>query len=298
MSNSIKNNNQLSALSQIFSARVIHELSRTGKSPILARILSQSPLADRSNFDTPLHKLFDHAFSLLKRRCYRDEYTYKSAITDKILLGRHSLNTAVMLTEFRVGTSKADIAVLNGSSTAYEIKSERDSIKRLESQIEDYRKVFAQVNVISGENHLKAIAKSVPDDVGLMILSNRHQITVIKEAQNCPQRTVTHEIFDSVRLSEAKSILQIYGKDIPDAPNTVMNGVLKELFSELTPVEAHNGMVQVLRKSRNLSPLLGLIELLPKSLSSAVLSTKLRKQDHFTLVNAIDTPLKIALAWN
>lgn len=43
-----------------------------------------------------------------------------------------------MIPEFNVGASKADLAVFNGTSTVYEIKSEIDSTERLKSQMGDY----------------------------------------------------------------------------------------------------------------------------------------------------------------
>jgi hypothetical protein len=89
-----------------------------------------------------VHALFDAAFQLLKRQGCRDEYVYKAALVQKILLGRHSLQTASMLNEFRVGGCKADLAILNGTATVYEVKSERDSLARLQRQIAAYTTVF------------------------------------------------------------------------------------------------------------------------------------------------------------
>lgn len=47
-----------------------------------------------------------------------------NVIANKILLGKHSLNTSHMLSEFRVGYNKADVVIINGTSSVYEIKSE------------------------------------------------------------------------------------------------------------------------------------------------------------------------------
>jgi hypothetical protein len=63
---------------------------------------------------------------VLKRSGLRDKYVYKAALTQRVLMGKHSLRTACMLSEFRVGDRKADITILNGTTTVYEIKSDRD----------------------------------------------------------------------------------------------------------------------------------------------------------------------------
>ena len=126
---------QISAISRLFSSSVVNELSRKGKSPMFARIASEAALFSGSRQSDTVGDLFEKAFSILRKKGNRHEYVYKSALTQNILLGRHSLNTASMITEFRVGKCKADLVIFNGTATAYEIKSERDSLSRLERQI-------------------------------------------------------------------------------------------------------------------------------------------------------------------
>jgi hypothetical protein len=84
---------------------------------------------------------------------------------------------------------------------------------------------------------------------------------------------------------------------IPQVPNTELNAVLKELFIKLAPDTAHRGIVEVLKKTRNLLPLSHLIDQLPSSLHTAALTVPLRKVDHLRLVGAVNTPLEKAMAW-
>ncbi len=154
---------QLAAISRFFSSSVIQEMARTGKSPLFARLARQSLLLNSFPSSERVYTLFEKAFSLLKREGYRHEYIYKAALMHKILLGKHSLQTASMLNEFRVCECKADLAILNGTATVYEVKSERDSLSRLERQVAAYSKVFARVCVIAAENHIDAIVGSLPD---------------------------------------------------------------------------------------------------------------------------------------
>src|ERR1035437_5089099 len=182
---------QLAAISRLFSSSVIQEMARKGRSPLFARLASQSRLLSGLSLSERVYTLFDAAFSLLKREGYRHEYIYKAALTHKILLGKHSLQTASMMNEFRVGECKADLAILNGTATVYEIKSERDSLSRLERQVTAYGNVFAQVYVIAAESHVQAVAKTVPDFVGIMQLNRRHHISTLREAVDQPERTST-----------------------------------------------------------------------------------------------------------
>jgi hypothetical protein len=263
---------QISAISRLFSSSVVREMARKGKSPLFTRLVHESLLFRNFSASDRVYDLFDAAFAILKKKAYRHEYVYKAALTHKILLGAHSLQTASMLTEFRVGACKADLAILNGTATVYEIKSERDSLSRLERQLLAYKQVFARVYVIAGENHVEEIFDTVSSDVGILKLHNRYRISTLREAADQPEQTSPAAIFDAIRLSEAKQILQRNGIDIPRVPNTEMHGALRSRFIKLEPRNAHEDMVHVLKKSRNLLPLADLVVSLPLSLQSAALS--------------------------
>jgi hypothetical protein len=272
-------------------------MARKGRSPIFARLAVESELLGLSSSDQVCN-LFEAAFSLLKREGFRHEYIYKAALTHKILLGKHSLQTASMMTEFRVRDCKADLVILNGTATVYEVKSERDSLNRLERQIAAYLDVFAQVYVIAPDSHLVAVKSIVPREVGIMSLNNRYQISTLRESVNRPGRTSAAAIFDSVRTEEARMILRMHGVMIPTVPNTQLSSVLKELFCKLDGPTAHAGMVAVLKKTRNLLPLSELVAKMPHSLQSAALSVPLRKRDHERLISAVNTRLEDAIHWN
>lgn len=287
---------QISAIARLFSSSVVRELCR-GHSPLFARLAKEILGPSTPDTRRRVRNFFDAAFDILKKAEWRHEYIYKAALTQRVLLGTHSLQTASMLSEFRVGACKADVAILNGTATVYEIKSERDSLLRLERQVETYKDFFAAVYVIAGENHIEGIRAIVPGDVGIMKLSSRHQISTLRRAKERPNRTSPEVVFDSIRIDEAKRILELLDFPIPDVPNTEMHAALREQFVRLTPLKTHKAMVEVLKHTRNLLPLSILIERLPTSLHSAALSVPMRRIDHDRLLIAVNTPLRTALQW-
>lgn len=288
---------QLLAAVKLFSSAVIQEMAKKGRSPLFSRLLKQ---VDPDNFSAdsrPIRDVFETIFKILTRESYRHEYTYKTAITHKLFLGIHSTNTASMLTEFRVGNNKADVVILNGTASAYEIKSERDNLDRLQQQIESYRQVFAQVSVITSLNHLDKVNQLVDTDVGIITLNKKYAISVVRKAENNPERIDVGALFDSIQLHEAKTILQQLGMETPILPNTQQHMALREIFKTLPPERAHKQMVHVLKNTRSLLPIKHLLSSLPKSLQAAVLSTPLRQKDHQRILSAVDTPIREALNW-
>lgn len=289
---------QLSALTRLFSAAVFREMAKKGKSGLFRRLLGETDLLKYASSPLTVGDTFDAAFEILKVTGYRDEYIYRTAISQKVLMGTHSLRTASMLNEFRAGNSKADVVILNGTATVYEIKSERDSLVRLANQVENYKCVFANVNVIASEGHIEGILEKVPSDVGVMCLSRRYRIATVREAVNCPSRTCPVTVFESLRIAESIAILKAMGVTVPDVPNTQRHAVMRDLFAKLDPVELHVEMVRTLKRTRNLAPLGDFVERLPKSLQAAALSVSVRRSDHSRLINAIETPLHAAMTWS
>lgn len=289
---------QLSALTRLFSATVFREMAKNGRSGLFRRLIEQTGLLKHADPFSTVGDTFDSAFEILKVAGHRDEYIYRAAISHKVLLGTHSLRTASMLNEFRAGSSKADLVILNGTATVYEIKSERDSLSRLANQVENYRRVFAKVNVIASEGHIQGVLAMVPTDTGVMCLSKRYRITTVREALDCPARICPVTVFESLRAAEAIAILKAMGVAAPQVPNTQRHSVMRDLFGGLDPARLHLEMVRTLKRTRNLAPLEGLLSHLPTSLQAAALSVSVRRVDHPRLIDAVSTPLHAAMVWS
>ncbi len=60
------------------------------------------------------------------------------------------------------GDSRVDVAIINGKMHGYEIKSARDSLKRLPRQVEYYNRIFDYVTVVASKCHIAQIRKIVP----------------------------------------------------------------------------------------------------------------------------------------
>ena len=60
------------------------------------------------------------------------------------------------------GSARVDLAVVNGQVHAYEIKSERDDLRRLGTQAALYSKVFDRVTLVCGERHVSQALDTVP----------------------------------------------------------------------------------------------------------------------------------------
>jgi len=291
---------QIDALSYIFAPRIIRELASHGRSSSLTRLLRLSGIESSlpKGSETRLFHIFDHAYDVIKRPGNRCAYIYKNILARNRFLGKHSLSTASMLTEYRVGGSKADVVILNGTSTCYEIKSERDGLGRLAAQLASYIRIFDKVYVVTAENSARRIVPLLPESVGLMIINQRSQISERREAQSNKATIDTALLFDSLTVPEIVTIFDDLGLPIPALPNTKIRRALKERFSELDPPVAHDAAVKSLLRHRNLLKLAPFIEALPPSLTAAGVSFSSGEAPRRRLLEALQPDISILKSWS
>jgi len=240
---------QLQALSGVFSTGVLSSIMATGQSRKLAELMSLWGLVPDFDIEQSLADFFDRVFDILSRD-YRIEYVYKNAIITKIVLGRHSLNSAKPLTEFRVGSCKADVVILNGTSTAYEIKTDFDRLDRVIDQMTEYSCVFDRVYLVTGTKYLKQALLIAPIGVGVIELTNRFTLKVCRVAQSNRANVRPQVLFDSLRKDEYTSVIRRAYGYVPVVPNTRMYNACKGLFCQLDPIVCHDFSIEALREFR------------------------------------------------
>lgn len=285
---------------RFFSASVLRELAHTGHSVIAGRIARQYLLFKKFGPSLAVRDFYDAIFKRLV--CdYRHEYIYKNAIAEKIILGKHNLNTAFMLTEFRADNCKADAVVLNGTSHVYEIKSEMDSFDRLDRQLAAYRKLFDGITVITTERLYKAVDDRIPREVGIMVLAEggyRFKTKSLRrEAISNRANVDPVVIFNSLQRNEYLKIIERkFGETPRYHPNTQIYSEAKKFFEKLTPEIAHDAMVETLKLRRQTMRVADLVPHVPSSLKAASLSLRLTKQDRERFVSLLDKNITSAFA--
>lgn len=92
----------------------------------------------------------------------------------------------------RHGTARIDIAVINGTMHGYEIKSDRDTLKRLSEQMNEYNAVFDRITLVAGRRHLYNAINIIPEWWGIMIakidINKNVAFHTIREADDNPEQ--------------------------------------------------------------------------------------------------------------
>ncbi len=121
---------------QAFGRSVYADILRWGDSEMLSFLCRANKLNRDDTFMDCLHRFYH-----FMKQNYRCEYVFKNEIIAE-LRKHYAHRKSLVVNEFRVGNSIADLAFFNGESRAYEIKTGFDSPRRLEGQLNDYHRVF------------------------------------------------------------------------------------------------------------------------------------------------------------
>lgn len=154
----------------------------------------------------PYEELISEIYTYMGKE-YRTEYLYKNTMLNKLLFKKHDYRKTIALTELPISKSKADFIMINGKGVVYEIKTELDNLERIENQIQDYYKAFTEVVVVTYESNLEKVLGTVPDTVGIMLLTKRQALRSIRNPKIVNQDLDYYTIFKILRKNEFEQIL-------------------------------------------------------------------------------------------
>lgn len=195
-------------------------------------------------------KLISEIYNVLKEN-YRNEYFYKNTLLNKLLLGVHSLNTTIALTEVPIAKSKADFVLINGRAVVYEIKTELDNFDRLENQINDYYKAFDHVVVVTNKESVPVLQNKISEigkPIGIYVLQKKGSLTRVQEPGIFRDALDSEVIFKLLRKAEYEEILLKKGKNLPDVSEFIYYSECRKLFLEIPLEDVYIETLELLKK--------------------------------------------------
>jgi hypothetical protein len=236
------------SLSKIFTNPVFRVVAQSGTSDYILTKIHKYKAELFAKAGTSIKSVIENAYGHLGNN-YRNEYIYKNTIINNILLGRHSLKTATLLNEFKVAGSIADTVIINGTSTVYEIKTELDNPAKLEKQLDDYRKAFVKVYLVTHHtlsDRYYTLIKNT--SVGLLSLSGRFNLTTVKHASEDYEGLESDTMMKTLRKTEYSAIVQEFFGYLPNVSNIRYFSECLRLAKEIEPAILHEMMLSELKK--------------------------------------------------
>lgn len=113
------------------------------------------------------------------------------------------------------GQVRLDLAVVNGRLHGYEIKSDRDTLRRLDRQLEIYNRVLDHATLVVGERHVERAIELLPRWWGLLRIDaapSGPRFTTLRQSRRNPRRH-GRTLVELLWRDEALALLERRGLD-------------------------------------------------------------------------------------
>ncbi|MEQ6122098.1 sce7726 family protein [Reichenbachiella sp. MALMAid0571] len=207
----IYSSNQLRDYSSLFSRSTVLEWLRGDLSSIDFKVNRYDQIWLSKGRKRYLDYL-KYVYNILENN-YQNEYILKNSFLNDWLIKELGESQSQVFSEFKVGNAIADLVMFNGVSKVFEIKTEMDSDKRLNTQLEQYRKAFNQIYLIIPTSKLRLYLK-YDKSIGIITFDNNksERFDLKRKAINnavVEPRTLMH-VFHSKEYKEV--VKKFFGK--------------------------------------------------------------------------------------
>ena len=132
------------------------------------------------------------------------------------------------------GSARVDIAAVGRQFHGYEIKSERDDLRRLAAQASLYGRVFDRVTLVCGDRHLSRALDIIPSWWGIIrviVRGEQPTFKYVRRGRKSPDRE-TRAIVELLWLDEAMALLERRNalRGLRGKPRDVLWDKVSELF--------------------------------------------------------------------
>lgn len=230
--------------------------------------------------------LLKKSYSVISKH-YRCEYVYKNELI-KLLLKKYGTRNSVYFSEFRVGNSIADMVMFNGESKAFEIKTEYDTSRRLDKQMDDYKRFFDKCYIIIPEDKVDEYCNIVESTMGIIAMSQNNGCIILKEIRHAEQneRFESEVLMSCLRTEEYKNIVLSLGESLEGVAGYDMYRYCYQVISKANPNELRDLFLHEIKKRKNNTALL---RKYPMSIRQMMLSLNLPEDKANKLLEQLNT---------
>lgn len=232
--------NDLRGLSRVFNHASFKRLANNTDQSLIIRQLKKHLSWNSMDDNRPknLNELLNLGYETLLAN-YRHEYVYKSIIMNDFVLKNYSLDDTVVLNEFRIKDSIADVVIVNGTNKVFEIKTELDNLERFASQVSDYYKAFTEVYLVTHYTCLEKYVASIPKTIGIIYLNEENNLIEFRSADKNSNDLDIAVMMSTLRKAEYLKLVKRLSSIVPNVSPVNIYTECLNILLEFTPKEVH-----------------------------------------------------------
>ncbi len=193
---------------------------------------------------------------------------------------------------------RADLIMVGAKLAVFEIKSGRDSLDRLDGQLESYCRFFEQVTIVCAPKHVDGVESLASADIGIWSIADDGKISIVRLAKRLPKLS-SEKWLSFLPVDQLKVLLRSQGESISGPRHELVYAALTMSTRHvrcfvLSYLQRRDARIKVLvdkekKRARNVVPLNGEDHLTRflKTISTGILPIpRTRTQTHPTMPSA------------
>ena len=274
--------NQLRDFSTLFSRSEVNRWLKGDFNSIDIK-LERYNLIEKNKGNSYL-KFLRNTYHILEKN-YPNEYVLKNEFLNKWLKKELGTNNSAIFNEFRIGKAIADLAMFNGISKVFEIKSILDKEYRLSNQIQEYRKIFNEVYIIVPDVLLTKYS-NYDESIGIITFdSNSKNFKIVQRAKRNKELN-PETLMEVLHTKEYLEITEEYYEQLPQMNSFNQFEICKGLISKIPQKELNDLFLSKMKKRKINNHFFNKVN---NEFNQICLSLNLKKEERDNLINSLKT---------
>ena len=274
--------NQLRDFSTLFSRSEVNRWLKGDFNSIDIK-LERYNLIDKNKGNSYL-KFLRNTYHILEKN-YPNEYVLKNEFLNKWLKKELGTNNSAIFNEFRIGKAIADLAMFNGISKVFEIKTILDKEYRLSNQIQEYRKIFNEVYIIVPDVLLTKYS-NYDESIGIITFdSNSKKFKIVQRAKRNKELN-PETLMEVLHTKEYLEITEEYYEQLPQMNSFNQFEICKGLISKIPQKELNDLFLSKMKKRKINNHFFNKVN---NEFNQICLSLNLKKEERDNLINSLKT---------
>jgi hypothetical protein len=274
--------NQLRDFSTLFSRSEVNRWLKGDFNSIDIK-LERYNLIDKNKGNSYL-KFLRNTYHILEKN-YPNEYVLKNEFLNKWLKNELGTNNSVIFNEFRIGKAIADLAMFNGISKVFEIKTILDKEYRLSNQIQEYKKIFNEVYIIVPDILLSKYS-NYDASIGIITFDSNSKNFKIVQKANSNYELNPDTLMDILHTKEYLEITEEYYGHLPQMNSFNQFEICKGLILKIPPKELNYLFLSKMKKRKINNHFFNKVN---NEFNQICLSLNLKKEERDNLINSLKT---------
>ena len=274
--------NQLRDFSTLFSRSEVNRWLKGDFNSIDIK-LERYNLIEKNKGNSYL-KFLRNTYHILEKN-YPNEYVLKNEFLNKWLKKELGTNNSAIFNEFRIGKAIADLAMFNGISKVFEIKTILDKEYRLSNQIQEYRKIFNEVYIIVPDVLLTKYS-NYDESIGIITFdSNSKKFKIVQRAKRNKELN-PETLMEVLHTIEYLEITEEYYEQLPQMNSFNQFEICKGLISKIPQKELNDLFLSKMKKRKINNHFFNKVN---NEFNQICLSLNLKKEERDNLINSLKT---------